>query len=134
MQQALHRAGVAAADVRSVNAHGTSTPVGDVIEAKALVKVFGDDVPPVTATKGVTGHLLGGSGAVEAVVAVRSASTGLVPPTANHEHTDPAVAEAGVHVVAGTPLVGAPGPVVSTSFAFGGHNTALVFGPAGGAR
>jgi 3-oxoacyl-[acyl-carrier-protein] synthase II len=134
VEQAITRSRLVPSDIRSLNAHGTSTPVGDVIEAKAFGKVFGGGVPPVTATKGVTGHLLGGSGAVEAVVALRSATTGLVPPTANHERTDPAVTAAGVDVVAGAAVDTGPGPVVTTSFAFGGHNTALVIGPMGSAR
>jgi 3-oxoacyl-[acyl-carrier-protein] synthase II len=112
--------------VAHVNAHGTSTELNDRLEALALRQVFGDDIPPVTANKGAIGHLVGAAGAVEAVAVVRSIETGVVPPTANHEHPDP---EIDLDVVAGAPREVAPGPVVSNSFAFGGHNVTLVFEP-----
>ena len=86
------------------------------------MKVFGGSPPPVTSTKGVTGHLIGAAGAIEAVASILAARDGLVPPTANHERTDPAIS---VDVVAGEPRP-ARGPVVSNSFGFGGHNATLV--------
>ncbi|MGI8686863.1 MAG: beta-ketoacyl-ACP synthase II [Acidimicrobiales bacterium] len=122
MELALEDAGLGAADIGHVNAHGTSTPLNDAAEAEALVKVFADSPPPVTSTKGVTGHLIGAAGAVEAVAAILSSRDGLVPPTANHERTDPNVT---VDVVAGSPRA-ATGPVLSNSFGFGGHNATLV--------
>jgi 3-oxoacyl-[acyl-carrier-protein] synthase II len=79
---------------------------------------------PVTSGKGVTGHLIGAAGAVEAVAALVSADRGVVPPTANHVHT-----ELPVDVVAGEPRTIERAPAVSTSFAFGGHNVALVLAP-----
>jgi 3-oxoacyl-[acyl-carrier-protein] synthase II len=81
---------------------------------------------PVTSSKGVTGHCVGAAGAIEAVVALQTAVTGLVPPTANHTTTDP---ELTVDVVAATARQGAPGPVMSNSFGFGGHNATLILGP-----
>jgi len=122
MELALEDAGLGAADIGHVNAHGTSTPLNDAAEAEALVKVFSGSPPPVTSTKGVTGHLIGAAGAVEAVAAILSSRDGLVPPTANHERTDPNVT---VDVVAGSPRA-ATGPVLSNSFGFGGHNATLV--------
>jgi 3-oxoacyl-[acyl-carrier-protein] synthase II len=121
---ALVDAGLAPDAIGHVNAHGTSTPHNDAAEAAALAKVFGERAVPVTSTKGVTGHLIGAAGAVEAVAALLAAREGLVPPTANHEHCS-----LPVDVVAGAPREVAPAPVVSTSFAFGGHNAALVLAP-----
>jgi 3-oxoacyl-[acyl-carrier-protein] synthase II len=125
IEMALADAGVAPTAVTHVNAHGTSTPHNDSAEAAAIAKVFGAGAVPVTSGKGVTGHLIGAAGAVEAVAALVSADRGLVPPTANHRHTD-----LPVDVVAGSPRPVERGPVVSTSFAFGGHNVALVLAPA----
>jgi len=125
MRAALEDAGLAPGDVASVNAHGTSTELNDRLEALALRDVFGD-VPPVTSNKGAIGHLVGAAGAVEAVAAVRTVETGLVPPTANYEVPDP---EIDLDVVAGSPRDVGPGVVLSNSFAFGGHNVTLVFTP-----
>ncbi len=129
MHQALADAALDPAAVGHVNAHGTSTPLNDAAEAEALAKVFGDEAVPVTSAKGVFGHLIGAAGAVEAVVALLAATEGQVPPTANHERTDDAMA---IDVVAGAPRPIAPGPVVSNSFGFGGHNASVVLAPAGG--
>lgn len=125
IEMALADAGLAPGAIGHVNAHGTSTPHNDAAEAAAIAKLFGPGALPVTSTKGVTGHLIGAAGAVEAIVALRSATTGVVPPVANHERTD-----LPVDVVAGSPRTIEPAPAVSTSFAFGGHNAALVLGPA----
>ena len=122
MELALEDAGLGGADIGHVNAHGTSTPLNDSAEAEALVKVFAGNPPPTTSTKGVTGHLIGAAGAVEAVAAILSSRDGLVPPTANHERTDPTVT---IDVVSGSPR-SVRGPVLSNSFGFGGHNATLV--------
>jgi 3-oxoacyl-[acyl-carrier-protein] synthase II len=122
MQLALDDAGLSPADVGHINTHGTSTPLNDASEAEAIVKVFGDAAPPVTSTKGVIGHLVGAAGAVEAVASFLALQDGVVPPTANHERTDP---EINLDVVAGSPRE-RQGPVVSNSFGFGGHNATLV--------
>jgi 3-oxoacyl-[acyl-carrier-protein] synthase II len=125
IEMALADAGLDAGDIGHVNAHGTSTPLNDAAEAAALAKVFGPRALPVTSGKGVTGHMIGATGAVEAVAALLAATEGLVPPTANHERTD-----LPVDVVAGEPRSIPVAPALSTSFAFGGHNVALVVGPA----
>jgi 3-oxoacyl-[acyl-carrier-protein] synthase II len=126
MQLALDDAGLGPSDIGHVNAHGTSTPLNDAAEAEAMGKVFAGSRPPVTSIKGVTGHLIGAAGAAEAVAAVLSMQTGLVPPTANHDRTDPAL---DIDVVAGEPRA-VTGPVISNSFGFGGHNATVVLGPA----
>jgi 3-oxoacyl-[acyl-carrier-protein] synthase II len=115
MAAALDDAGLEPSAIGHVNAHGTSTPQNDAAEAAALAKVFGEKAVPVTSIKGVIGHLIGAAGAVELVTALLSASRGLVPPTANHER--------------GEPRRISPAPALSTSFAFGGHNAALIVGP-----
>jgi 3-oxoacyl-[acyl-carrier-protein] synthase II len=124
IEMALADAGLEPGAIGHVNAHGTSTPHNDAAEAVAIAKVFGPGALPVTSTKGVTGHLIGAAGAVEAIVALRSAAEGTIPPVANHETTD-----LPVDVVTGAPRTIDPAPAVSTSFAFGGHNAALVVGP-----
>ena len=87
--------------------------------------MFGEHAVPVTGTKGVTGHLVGAAGAAEAVASVLALHHELVPPTANHEQTDPAIA---IDVVAEAPRPIASGVALSNSFGFGGHNAALALG------
>jgi 3-oxoacyl-[acyl-carrier-protein] synthase II len=123
MQAALTDAGLTPDDVGHVNAHGTSTPLNDAAESEAIMKVFGDRPVPVTSTKGVTGHLIGGAGAVEAIAALMSARADLVPPTANHHETEDGLDVAVVH---GQPLSSAGPVALSNSFGFGGHNASLV--------
>ncbi|MFI7226938.1 beta-ketoacyl-[acyl-carrier-protein] synthase family protein [Nonomuraea angiospora] len=125
MRDALADAGIAAADVVHVNAHATSTRLNDEIEARAIARLFGEYAVPVTGSKSVIGHGLGASGAIEAVISVLTLSERAVHPTANLDRRDPACP---VDVVtAPRPIV--PGPVLSNSFAFGGHNATLVFTP-----
>ncbi|MET7338388.1 beta-ketoacyl-[acyl-carrier-protein] synthase family protein [Nonomuraea sp. NPDC005650] len=125
MRAALADAGVAAADVVHVNAHATSTRLNDKTEARAIARLFGAYAVPVTGSKGVVGHALGASGAIEAVVSVLTLRELTVHPTANLDRQDPACP---VDVVT-APRPIAPGPVLSNSFAFGGHNATLVFTP-----
>jgi 3-oxoacyl-[acyl-carrier-protein] synthase II len=127
MQLALHDADHAPDAIGHVNAHGTSTPLNDAAESQAIRKVFGDTSPPVTATKGVTGHLIGAAGAIEAIMALQAGREGLVPPTANHERLGDDVAP--IDVVAGEPRTIPRAPVLSNSFGFGGHNATLVLVP-----
>jgi len=126
MELALADAQLSTRDIGHVNAHGTSTPLNDLAEAQAIEKVFGADAPPVTSIKGVTGHALGGAGAIEAVAATLSIERRLIPPTAGHEQPDP---EIHLDVVHGEARSWEPAPVLSNSFGFGGHNGCLVIGP-----
>jgi 3-oxoacyl-[acyl-carrier-protein] synthase II len=128
MELALSSAGVAPAEVRNVNAHGTSTQLNDAAEAEALAKLFGMPSPPVTAVKGVTGHSLGAAGAIEAVAAVESLRRGLLPPTGGTHEVDSRLPA--IDLVLGEPRPWEPGPILSNSFGFGGHNGCLVLGPA----
>jgi len=127
MELAIEDAGLTPGDIVHINAHGTSTPLNDLAEARAIHKVFGEPGPPVTSTKGLTGHALGGAGAIEAVASALTIYHQVVPPTAGLEQLDP---EIGLDVVYGEPRPFTPGPVVSNSFGFGGHNGCLVLVPA----
>jgi 3-oxoacyl-[acyl-carrier-protein] synthase II len=126
MEQALVDAGLAAGDIVQINAHGTSTPLNDMAEGVAINKVFGHPGPPVTSTKGVTGHALGGAGALEAAAVLLSMEHRLIPPTMGLVDQDP---EIQLDVVRDAPRPWAPGPTLSNSFGFGGHNGTLVIGP-----
>ncbi|HUY63981.1 MAG TPA: beta-ketoacyl-ACP synthase II [Acidimicrobiales bacterium] len=126
MELALADAALAPSDIGHINAHGTSTPLNDLAEAQAIAKVFGTPGPPVTSIKGVTGHALGGAGAIEAVAATLSLARGLIPPTAGYGEPDP---EIPLDVVHGLARPFEPSPVLSNSFGFGGHNGCLVIGP-----
>jgi 3-oxoacyl-[acyl-carrier-protein] synthase II len=128
--RALADAQVAAEDIVHVNAHATSTPEGDALEAQALAKAFGPAVDGVvvTSTKSMTGHLLGGAGAIESVAAIMALRDKMAPPTINLEDLDEDVP---VRVAAtATPLRQrgtAPMAVLNNAFGFGGHNVSLVF-------
>ncbi len=127
MQLALDDAGLAAADVSYINAHGTSTPLNDAAEAHAIDALFAESRPFVTSIKGVTGHGLGAAGAFEAVSVVESMQRGQIPQTANTTGVDPELPQ--INLVTGAPADWTPGPTLSNSFGFGGHNATLVFGP-----
>lgn len=124
MQLALSDAGIGNADVGYVNAHATSTKLGDIAEAQAIRRVFGSATPPVSSTKGVTGHMLGASGVVEAAVSIYALRRGLLPPTFNLDDPDP---ECDLDHIAKGGRVAEVSHVLSNSFGFGGHNISLVF-------
>lgn len=125
MQKALASAGVEAGDIGFIHAHATSTPVGDRLEAQAITAIFGNDVP-VTSTKGHTGHLLGGAGALAAVVVVQALRTGQLPGTLNVENLDPEVDLNIVTNTAHTLAPDSPQAGLVNAFGFGGHSVALV--------
>ncbi|TDT28124.1 3-oxoacyl-[acyl-carrier-protein] synthase II [Streptomyces sp. BK208] len=123
MEAALAQAGVTGRDVDHVNAHGTSTPLNDAVEAAVLGRLLGDRAT-VTSTKGVLGHTLGAAGAIEAALTVLCVERSTVPPTANLLRQDVA---AGLDVVAGAPREQKVELAMSNSFGFGGQNAVLVF-------
>ncbi len=127
MSLAMEDAGLTTDQIGHINAHGTSTPLNDLAEADAITKVFGTTPPPVTSTKGITGHGLGAGGAIEAVAVVLSMHHTLIPPTSGYEQPDPDIH---LDIVAGEARPWGPAPVLSNSFGFGGHNGCLVIAPA----
>jgi 3-oxoacyl-[acyl-carrier-protein] synthase II len=124
MRQALERAGVAPSAVDYINAHGTSTGLGDAAETGAIKQVFGADAPPVSSTKSMTGHLLGGAGSLEAAICVLAMRDGVLPPTINYATPDP---ECDLDYVPNTAREADIRSALSNSFGFGGHNATLLF-------
>lgn len=127
MQETLRKANASLSDVAHINAHATSTPVGDIAEYTALRRVFGAalDQIPVSATKASTGHLLGGAGAIEAIFVIKALSERVAPPTINLVDQDEAI-ELDV-VTAPRSLAGGNLLALSNSFGFGGHNAVVAF-------
>ena len=126
MELALEEAGLRPSDIKHINAHGTSTPLNDRAEADAITKVFGTPSPPVTSTKSTTGHALGAAGAIEAVAILLAMQHREIPPTMHTDEIDP---EIEIDVVLGEGRAWEPGPSLSNSFGFGGHNGSLILGP-----
>ena len=127
IELALADAGLSPDDIVHINAHGTSTPLNDAAEAEAMAKVFGAPGPLVTSTKGVTGHALGAAGAIEAVAVVLTMQHELIPPTDGFVNADPEMSP--INLVYGEPRPWTPGPTMSNSFGFGGHNATIILGP-----
>ncbi|MEY2407923.1 MAG: 3-oxoacyl-[acyl-carrier-protein] synthase [Verrucomicrobiota bacterium] len=125
MKMALRHARLAPTDITYVNAHGTSTPQGDVAETQAIKTVFGDHAKKlaVSSTKGATGHMLGAAGATELVFCVKAIQTSIVPPTINLEKSDP---ECDLDYVPSTPRQMPVNAIVNNSFGFGGHNATVI--------
>ncbi|MBO9730897.1 MAG: beta-ketoacyl-ACP synthase II [Chitinophaga sp.] len=128
MQQALEDAGLNKEAVDYLNAHATSTPVGDLSEIAAIGKLFGDAPGHlhISATKSMTGHLLGAAGAIEAIASVKSIEQGIIPPTINTQQLDPAI-PAGLQIVLTTAIEKKVAVAMSNTFGFGGHNGIVVF-------
>ena len=126
MRLALADAGLEPGDIGHINAHGTSTPLNDAAEAAAVAEVFGPDGPPVTSTKGVTGHALGAAGALEAVAVLLAMRHELIPHTANTKVFDD---EMNIDVVISEPRPWMVSPALSNNFGFGGHNGSIILGP-----
>ena len=124
MENAINDAEINKTDVDYINAHGTSTPLGDVAETIALKKVFGENVPQISSTKSMTGHTLGAAGAIESIFCIKSIIDGIIPPTINLKNPDP------LCDLNYTPLVSEEKKItiaMNNSFGFGGTNSTLVF-------
>jgi len=126
IQLALNGAGLKPTDIDYVNAHGTSTPLNDKAETLAIKKVFGEHAyrMAVSSTKSMIGHVLGGSGALEAVATIKTICTGKIHPTINYETPDPAC---DLFYVPNTAIERTVHAAISNSFGFGGHNVTLLF-------
>ena len=129
MENALRDAGMKPEDIDYINLHGTSTPVGDISEAKAIVEVFGDHAYKMnlSSTKSMTGHLLGAAGAIEAILSVKTLTDGIIPPTINHEEgdDDPEI-DPKLNFTFNKAVERDVKTVLSNTFGFGGHNACLI--------
>jgi 3-oxoacyl-(acyl-carrier-protein) synthase len=121
---ALRSAGLNPSDIAYINAHGTSTPQGDVCETQAIKTVFGEHARKlaVSSTKGATGHMLGAAGAVEMIACALAIQNGVVPPTINYTTPDP---ECDLDYVPNTAREMTVNAIVNNSFGFGGHNSTI---------
>jgi len=126
MQLALKAAGLTVSDIGYINAHGTSTALNDKSETGAIKTVFGEQAYsiPISSTKSMTGHLLGASGALEAVFCILAIREGILPATINYQTPDP---ECDLDYIPNQPRKASPKHVMSNSFGFGGHNATLIF-------
>jgi 3-oxoacyl-[acyl-carrier-protein] synthase II len=124
MEEALAESGLKTSDIDYINAHGTSTPAGDIAETNAIKAVFGADAPAVSSTKSMMGHMLGGAGAAEAAVCILAMEHGLIPPTINLTDPDP---ECDLDYVPNVAREADLKVCMSNSFGFGGHNATVIF-------
>ncbi len=129
MRNALKDAGLKPVDIDYINVHGTSTPVGDPAELKGIAEVFGDAVYDlnISSTKSMTGHLLGGTAAIEALACIMAIDKGIIPPTINCEELDPAI-DPKLNLTLGTAQKREVKYALSNTFGFGGHNSTVIFG------
>lgn len=119
-------------DIDYINVHGTSTPLGDISESKAIVNVFGEHAYKlnISSTKSMTGHLLGAAGAIEAIAAIMAVVNDIVPPTINFKVPDPAI-DQNLNLTANTSQKRKVNIAISNTFGFGGHNASIVIKKAG---
>lgn len=128
METSLRNAGINPKDVDAINTHGTSTPLGDVAELKAIKKVFGEHAKKINinSTKSMTGHLLGAAGAIEAIASILAMKNGIVPPTINHKVADEKI-DPELNLTLNKAQTRPVNIAISNTFGFGGHNACLVF-------
>jgi len=123
---AIKEADIKNSEIDYINAHGTSTPYNDKFETLAIKNLFGNEAYniPVSSTKSMTGHLIGGAGAIEAIVSIMALKDGFIPPTINYKKPDP---ECDLNYVPNEGINREINYVLSNSLGFGGHNTSLLF-------
>jgi 3-oxoacyl-[acyl-carrier-protein] synthase II len=128
MENCLQNAGLKPEDVDAINTHGTSTPLGDVAELKAISKVFGDHAPNINinSTKSMTGHLLGAAGAIEAIASILAMEHNMVPPTINHSVVDEEI-DPSLNLTLNKAQEREVNVAMSNTFGFGGHNACILF-------
>jgi 3-oxoacyl-[acyl-carrier-protein] synthase II len=128
MKWALEDAGMNPEDIDYINVHGTSTPLGDIAEPKAIQKVFGDHSYKlsISSTKSMTGHLLGAAGAVEAIASILAVKHGIIPPTINHFNDDPEI-DSKLDFTFNVAKERNIQTALSNTFGFGGHNASVIF-------
>ena len=127
MKAAIEDAGLKLEDIDHINTHGTSTPVGDIAEPKAIQSLFGDHAKDIyiNSTKSMTGHLLGAAGAIEALAVIMTLKEGIIPPTINHKELDPAIPK--LNFVFNKAIKADIKVALSNTFGFGGHNASVIF-------
>ena len=128
MKRALSDAGMKIEEIQHVNTHGTSTPLGDIAEPKAIISVFGDHAYSlsINSTKSMTGHLLGGAGVIESIATILAVQNDIIPPTINHFTDDPEI-DSKLDFTFGTARKRVVNAAISNTFGFGGHNASLIF-------
>src|SRR6056300_159080 len=128
MRQALEDANMSPDEIDYINVHGTSTPLGDVAEVKAIKDVFGEHTYKlnVSSTKSMTGHLLGGAGAIESVASILAIKHGIIPPTINHHTADPEI-DSKINLTLNTAQERSVRAALCNTFGFGGHNASVIF-------
>lgn len=128
MKDALDEAGLSTADIDYINVHGTSTPLGDIAEIKAIEHLFGEDAYAIniSSTKSMTGHLLGAAAAIEALACICAIERGVVPPTINVEEVDPEI-DPKLNLTLGEAQYREVRTAMSNTFGFGGHNSTVIF-------
>ena len=128
MNEALKDANMKPSDIDYINVHGTSTPLGDVAELVAIQKVFGEDAYNlnISSTKSMTGHLLGGAGAIEAIASIKAVMHGIIPPTINHSVPDPEI-DPRLNLTLNVAQHRDIKVALSNTFGFGGHNASIIF-------
>ncbi len=127
MKLAVEEAGLKPEDIDYINVHGTATPLGDISEAKAILTVFGEHAYKlnISATKSMTGHLLGAAGAIEAIASIMAITDGIIPPTINFKVPDPQI-DQNLNITPNTAQKREVNAVISNTFGFGGHNASIV--------
>jgi 3-oxoacyl-[acyl-carrier-protein] synthase II len=126
MQSALKKAGLNPEDIDYINAHGTSTSVGDITEVKAIKALFegkAESIPPVSSTKGNTGHLMGAGGVTEVIACIKAIETGVLPPTINYHTPDP---DCDLDFVTEGPRKADVKVAMSNALGFGGQNSSII--------
>ncbi|MGK0307827.1 MAG: 3-oxoacyl-[acyl-carrier-protein] synthase II, partial [Urechidicola sp.] len=128
MLNCLDDANLKIEDVDAINVHGTSTPLGDIAETKAILRVFGDHAYKmnINSTKSMTGHLLGAAGVIEAISSIMSIKTGIIPPTINHSTKDESI-DGKLNLTLNKPQKREVNVAMSNTFGFGGHNACVLF-------
>ncbi len=128
MRNCLENAGILASEVDHINTHGTSTPLGDVAELKAIAEVFGEHAKNISinSTKSMTGHLLGAAGAIESIASILAIEHGIVPPTINHSVVDEAI-DSSLNLILNKAQKRDVKVAMSNTFGFGGHNACVLF-------
>ncbi len=126
MAKALTEAGIVPQQVDYINAHATSTPLGDISELKGISKIFGNHPVAISATKSMTGHLLGAAGAIESIISILSVKEDIIPATMNTQNLDQETPE-GLNIILGNPLRKIVNYSLNNTFGFGGHTASSLF-------